>query len=592
MQVLRSAAARLQSQRASWEAKLHPDVRSVIGHLHLPFLQWLLEYSGFPAKDYVARLMRGKPCLGEIPASGIFFAERNEGTLSLKQWSSAPRSRNERMIAMTKSSGDNVLDNKSWEKTLKEIRMNYCDGPGEIHDLDLDRVCLTPRWAKWEEKEDGSWSCRNISDWKASKGNETVTILERYSPEDLTTAHAVIRILRQVFPHGTALQGYRVDWEMAFRQDPLWPGTADLQYELTWNPKLGRVQWVRPKGGAFGNKAAQLNFVQHPHFICYVARTQLAILLCHYSDDMWDIEPSSTAHQAHALVLEIMELIGWRYDTGKSPPPKDLLRLLGVNHQLGTDAVVWLAKEKVQKLLRQIQHHKQHNHLTSAEASSLNGSFNWFRSSLWGRSGAAVLTPLRARQKTGRFTALNSALKAMFEWLEHAMLQESMRTIACDIMCKELVVTVSDGEGTGNVAVGLWYVSRDDTCPRITATAVPSGLLDKWARHSANSIAPIEGLGPLLALATWPEISEKLWVHFIDNTSAKDSLIKGCSVNADLNEVMHATWQVVRARALHLWVEWVATKDNPIDQASRGNRKDLYSEGWVWDKPGDFMQWL
>eukprot|EP00959_Pyramimonas_sp_CCMP1952_P306812 6421406-Pyramimonas_sp.AAC.1 len=98
---------------------------------------------------------------------------------------------------------------------------------------------------------------------------------------------------------------------MAFRQDPLWPGRAPYHYELVWNPQLERVQWARPLGGTFGNKAGQTNFVEHPHFICYVVRVCLGILLCHYSDDMWDIEPEHTAKHSHALVLEIMGLVGW-----------------------------------------------------------------------------------------------------------------------------------------------------------------------------------------------------------------------------------------------------------------------------------------
>ena len=190
-------------------------------------------------------------------------------------------------------------------------------------------------------------------------GGPTVALPERYSPEDLTTAHAIIRILRGVFPEGTSLQGFRIDWEMAFRQDPLWLPQREYHYELVWNPILKKVQWVRPRGGSFGNKAAQLNFVEHPHFICHVARVKLAILLCYYSDDKWNIEPASSATHAHALVCELMDLVGWRWDAGKSLPPEDNFRLLGVQRSLGQSwPWVWLCDEKIHKLWEMLEHHE------------------------------------------------------------------------------------------------------------------------------------------------------------------------------------------------------------------------------------------
>ena len=496
------------------------------------------------------------------------------------------------MIKAVHSSGDEVLDAKSWEKTLKEVNMCYCEGPGELTELNLDQVRLTPRWPKWEQKEDGAWACQNISDWRKSEGNDTVALCEKYSPEDLSTAHAVIRILKGVFPQGTRFQGFRIDWEMAFRQDPLWPVHASCHYELVWNPDLQKVQWVRPLGGAFGNKAAQSNFVEHPHFICYGARARLAILLFHYSDDMWDIEPAATAHHAHTLVLELMDLIGWRYDRGKSPPPEQTFRLLGVQHSLNVSAVVWLCEAKVEKLLRQVRYHRRCKRVTAADASTLHGSFNWVRCSLWGRCGAAILTPLRARQRHRKYTGLNSALLAMFDWLEHALVHENSQAIRCDITSLDLAVTVSDGEGTGNVAVGMWEVSRPEVRPRITAARVPEKTLAKWALHSSNAIASIEGVGPLLTLATWPQLTNKLWLHFIDDTDALNALIKGHAVNADLNDIMHATWTEVRLRRLHLWVEYVNTHDNPVDKASRGHVEDLYHQGWIWDHPSNILEHL
>ena len=153
MQRIRDAAQRLQCNRKAWADRLHPDVWNVIGHLHLPFLDWLAGHSEYQGQYYTKRLMDGKPTLGDIPPSGAFKPERNEATMTLHQWASNPRQRNQRMIDCMASTGDAMLDAESWAKTMTEAGMRYRQGPGELSDLDVDKVCLTPRWPKWEQKK-------------------------------------------------------------------------------------------------------------------------------------------------------------------------------------------------------------------------------------------------------------------------------------------------------------------------------------------------------------------------------------------------------------------------------------------------------
>ena len=102
----------------------------------------------------------------------------------------------------------------------------------------------------------------------------------------------------------------------------------------------------------------------------------------------------------------------------------------------------------------------------------------------------------------------------------------------------------------------------------------------------------IEAVGPLLALATWPDMVNMLWIHFIDNTTAKGALIKGSSTNGELNELMFHTWRLAHKRNLHLWFEYVNTHDNPIDKASPGCTDNLYGQSWRVVLPGNWIQHL
>ena len=108
----------------------------------------------------------------------------------------------------------------------------------------------------------------------------------------------------------------------------------------------------------------------------------------------------------------------------------------------------------------------------------------------------------------------------------------------------------------------------------------------------------MEAVGPLLALSTWPDLRNGLWLHFVDNTSAQGSLIKGSSSVRALNRITFCIWGLARRRELYLWVERVASKDNPIDSLSRRDAKDHYRQDWEWDDPclpvfdfGDGFSW-
>ncbi len=74
-----------------------------------------------------------------------------------------------------------------------------------------------------------------------------------------------------------------------------------------------------------------------------------------------------------------------------------------------------MVQRRIDRILDAINRHERDNHLTATEASTLLGTLNWTYTVLWGRAGAASLSPRRGRQRTGRFTLLNSALPAISE---------------------------------------------------------------------------------------------------------------------------------------------------------------------------------
>ena len=142
---------------------------------------------------------------------------------------------------------------------------------------------------------------------------------------------------------------------------------------------------------------------------------------------------------------------------------------------------------------------------------------------------------------------------------------------------------MSDGEGTGSVAIGWWQPRNPPWRPRVVQAEVPQHWREEWLRGRTGDIMEVEAAAPLLGLCAWPTLKEGLWIHFVDNTSAEASMIKGSSRATTLAGVVHTVWRQVWARRLYLWAERVATGDKPIDRASRRDLRDLYGQGWQVD---------
>ena len=75
---------------------------------------------------------------------------------------------------------------------------------------------------------------------------------------------------------------------------------------------------------------------------------------------------------------------------------------------------------------------------------------------------------------------------------------------------RRIVVTYSDGEGSGHVGVAIW--SNLLRRPQAGRIRVPKLVREIWTAcrripgDDFNDIQEVEGIGPLLALATWKSV--------------------------------------------------------------------------------------
>ena len=93
-----------------------------------------------------------------------------------------------------------------------------------------------------------------------------------------------------------------------------------------------------------------------------------------------------------------------------------------------------------------------------------------------------------------------------------------------------------------------------------------------------NDIFELEAIGPLVILATWPNLmTDRLWLHFIDNTAAQASMVKGSSSVMSGDLLVGHTWDYIARRRVIPWFDRVDSKSNPVDGLSRGDRSGPWS---------------
>lgn len=135
------------------------------------------------------------------------------------------------------------------------------------------------------------------------------------------------------------------------------------------------------------------------------------------------------------------------------------------------------------------------------------------------------------------------------------------------------VVSYSDGEG-GRAGIGaaVWHPNK--RLPLAVYAEVPDVIREQWRRVQRSDdyqdIFLVEALGPLLLLLTFPNVfKDCLWIHFIDNSAAEASLIRGASSSMLGDHIVGLTWANIQKSRLWPYFDRVESSANPVDGLSR-----------------------
>lgn len=628
---LERLAASFRPAHAKWVKTLHKDVRPVLEKVNMPLFAHLLKRAKFPGADLPQRLSAGRPIVEVQKADGAFLPRKKRGHIaSLDKIEAMAVKHNLTVIQQcgpsrhsepvtTKVDDKSVLqsvDHVSWDKSQAEVHagsiQGWYDSLEELADAlgtSTDKVVLSSHAPIVQNGK-----VRNISNLRPVV-NKAAGYAESYIPDgpeglSVIVKHAIALAHKRVdSPLLTdkslgRITGFPSDYKGAYRQCPLLPRHARFSGIVTWDPlsKSRRFGFFRSQ--PFGSCLAPNNWSEISVAMTYIAADWFGIAMPTCVDDVATAEDSRTTPSAHSAWLLLNKLLGWTIEISKSPPPSSVFDFLGLTIHLpdldkGEPYLLSLQTEKVERYGAQIQSILKADRITRSEASKLRGRLGFAASVGWCGAGRGFL-PVFSRIQHGRSSSLSPlplGVRTALEWfLKNLPTIPPMRP-AWNMRSSNLFLSYADGVGTSRAELGespfldrsigfvVLPMFTQSTSPsdQISLTPVghqsifgqaflpPSAVFPDFGEIDLTGVCAVEAMAPLLTLLSCPEISNCLWVHFVDNNSALYGLLKGqSSGSAAINAIAALTWDLLAKRSIHVWFERVPSKLNLADPPSRG----------------------
>jgi hypothetical protein len=270
-----------------------------------------------------------------------------------------------------------------------------------------------------------------------------------------------------------------------------------------------------------------------------------------------------------------MVLAGWLMSSSKALPPSQLFSAIGICVDLrpfpNANPTILITAKRIKTLIETIVNILKRGRLGSGEAASLAGKLGFALSATFGKFGRCRIQPIMKRAHSST-KIVDKYLSTCLQWWLLFVRSFTPRPIPTSLSSLPCIVSYSDGEG-GDAGIGaaVWQPGRR---PLAVYTEVPDVVREQWRKFQGSEeyqdIFLVEALGPLLLLMSFPKTFRNcLWLHFIDNSAAEASLIRGASSSVVGDHVVGMTWAHIQKAGLWPYFDRVESSANPVDGLSR-----------------------
>jgi len=178
---------------------------------------------------------------------------------------------------------------------------------------------LTRRFGVVQRSAKGVAKIRCIDDFAESLVNDTVTVSRCIRMGRLADMLAVARILHHAYPAEDLLLA-KSDFCAAYRGCPILEDHLIFSDILVRDPRSGRVWASTQLAMPFGAVAAVYAWDRLGGALTFLLQQILLLPTARYVDDLFWVDFSSCAQDTSGVALELVSLLGFTLEPGKTPP--------------------------------------------------------------------------------------------------------------------------------------------------------------------------------------------------------------------------------------------------------------------------------
>ena len=610
------------------EDELHQTMDEVTARVYrkkrLLLLQEMLASIGHLDRELVRELAVGMPLIGEMTQSLIFPPKRVE-PLHGPEWlhrSALLCRRN--LLSSMKPSRDAEFD-----KELHRITVDERDDPskawvtGPYTEEQLDQL-LGPGWvlAKRFGIRQGA-KCRPIDDLSANFVNSCVGTCEKILCGGVDELVSITRSWAEAFFVGqdgeftvtlscgqvlkgtlhadfrgwerTRLVGKCADLEAAYRQIAVQRSQLCYAPFAVWSPASGKPEIYINHALPFGATAAVYSSNRAFRALSTLLATTFLVPCTNYYDDFPIVVPAQLAPSTEATLTRFESLLGWTFKGGeKALPFAEEFAVLGVRLDLAGAAEagevkVGNKKERVEKIVAEIEEILASGCIHSAQAASLRGKLMYAVGQTFGKCGGAAAKVLSHRASaSGGSSGLNEQLRWALTWWKLYLSSAPERKVSLR-RDQRPVLIFTDGacEGVGSdleSSHGGFMYDPADGCMEAFGGVFPPRVMAFWTRGGGKRqvIAQAEVAPAVTSRQLWHHrLAGRRVLHFVDNEGAREGLIKGSSMSRESLLLLSTFWDLESLCGTYCWFERVPSFSNVSDGPSRGVFEEVLALGAV-----------
>ena len=582
--------------------------RRMNSKLHIPLMKEITASLNIEDAKLPEKLMRGLPIIGRADESPFFqqyVVPAKMTKMELLQGARKNTEMLERKMAEEARKASPDLLMAVFLKTQKEVE-NSSMGPP------LTKQQVDEKYGRcWNGVQrfgilqgvdsSGNPKYRCIDNHLTALTNDAAERRQKIEMSNVATIMLLIRSLcRALGDQGLndenwAPMGSTQDLKAAYRQCPLSDTMLGLSITMVWNPVENRIDYHELYGQPFGAGHAVPNFYRIATWACVASRRLLGLLIDHFFDDYWMVEPKCLIQSACWAFKEFMALMGLTLDPGKETFPAAFWQVLGVDIDMSSILATHrlLVKPRLQRIINTVHEMisiLRSRKLTSTAAARLFGKLDFANQTLFGRVGRVGMLPIKKRQHSDSDSGVGFELEASLIWMIQVLLFCPDREMSTELHPKRPVLLYTDGSSDMSRSpphvVGAVVVLPESNKIFYTSCVVPKEVVADWL-PSKQYIYLVELFAGPVALDTFPDLLQgRDVIHFVDNNSALGALVKGYSSKEDAIKIVADYWLRAMKLKILAYVDRVESKSNISDDPSRLNEfKTLQLMGASYREP-------